>query len=327
MKLFLAVLALSSLCSAAPQFGFLPKAPLYGHLIGRPLVADLWSSEDFDPVSVEDDSSEEVVVPITLEQARVRLMRYMRELERDIEEDIFENDYLDVQSSLYKLNNRVWPKMVYLSDQIYDNLLLANDVKALEREHKIRVGLKRDVARIRFKTGTRKCPSPDESFFAPTKRCVTVESSEADLNPCASKKDMLLYDGIDNRAVCDCVVDDRNLVFSELDGRCHRLNQQGPCQNGTWLIMSAEGKVVCEEVPADCVADGEHVYWSPDPLVAKPQCVQLSVRGSCAEGDLLQRNRSGAVACRSPSRPQPLVQLHTSCPPGSFRGQNHQCPI
>lgn len=116
-------------------------------------MADLWSSEDFDPVSVEDDSSEEVVVPITLEQARVRLMRYMRELERDIEEDIFENDYLDVQSSLYKLNNRVWPKMVYLSDQIYDNLLLANDVKALEREHKIRVGLKRDVARIRFKTG------------------------------------------------------------------------------------------------------------------------------------------------------------------------------
>lgn len=73
---------------------------------------------------------------------------------------------------------------------------------------------------------SRKCPSPDESFFAPTQRCFLVESSDVNLNPCASKKDMLLYDGIENRAICDCVQDDRNLIFSEIDGRCHRQNEQ-----------------------------------------------------------------------------------------------------
>lgn len=134
---------------------FRPGVQLEGHFISRPLVADLWSSEIFDPISIEvdDDSSEEVFVPLTLEQTRARLVRYMRELEREIEEDVFENDFHDVQSSLYKLNTRVWPKMIELSDRIYDNLLLADDATALEREHKLRLGLKRDVARIRFKTG------------------------------------------------------------------------------------------------------------------------------------------------------------------------------
>jgi hypothetical protein len=118
------------------------------------LMADLFSVEDFDPISLEDvDSSEEVQVPLTLEQIRTKLMRDLGELERDIEEDIFENDFLDVQSSLFKLNNKVWPKLVAVSDKIYYQVLLANDTEALEREHWIRTGLKRDVSRMRFKTG------------------------------------------------------------------------------------------------------------------------------------------------------------------------------
>ena len=117
-------------------------------------MVDLWSSED--PYSIEvvdDDSSEEVGIPLTLEQIRYKLMRYMKELEREIEEDIFENDFLDIQSSLFKLNNKVWPRMVAVSDRIYDQVLLANDTQALEREDQIRQELKRDVSRMRFKTG------------------------------------------------------------------------------------------------------------------------------------------------------------------------------
>ncbi|XP_046448290.1 uncharacterized protein LOC124197076 [Daphnia pulex] len=330
--LLLSAIAISfSLCSGAPQLPFQPQAPVDGPvLINRPLMADLFSVEDFDPISLEVfdvDSSEEVQVPLTLEQIRTKLMRDLGELERDIEEDIFENDFLDVQSSLFKLNNKVWPKLVAVSDKIYYQILLANDTEALEREHWIRTGLKRDVSRMRFKTGTRKCPSSDESYFAPTKRCVIVESTEVELNPCASKKDMLLYDGMDNRAVCDCMDDERQLVFTEVDGLCHPLNQQGPCQNGSWLFMSAEGKIVCEQVPVDCPADGQHVYWSQDPLVAKPQCFQLGVRGPCAEGQVLGRNFPGALDCVLPPRPKPLVQLRTKCPLGSFRGQNQQCPV
>lgn len=139
-------------------YRFQPQAPVDGPvLISRPLMAlmaDLFSVEDFDPISLEDvDSSEEVQVPLTLEQIRTKLMRDLGELERDIEEDIFENDFLDVQSSLFKLNNKVWPKLVAVSDKIYYQVLLANDTEALEREHWIRTGLKRDVSRMRFKTG------------------------------------------------------------------------------------------------------------------------------------------------------------------------------
>jgi hypothetical protein len=94
------------------------------------------------------------------------------------------------------------------------------------------------------------------------------------------------------------------------------------------LIMSNEGKMICEQVPVKCPADGQHVYWSHDPLIAKPQCHQLGVRGPCAEGQVLGRNqRLGSVECVLPARPKPLVQLRTYCPMGSYRGQNQMCPV
>lgn len=124
--------------------------------ISVPILTDVWSSEDrvdlIDPISLEDvGSSEEVTVPLTPEQTRQRLMKYMRELEREIDEDLYEKDYVDVQSSLFKLNNRLWPQLINLSDKIYYSLL--DDPKLIEREHKIRLGLKRDVARLHFKAG------------------------------------------------------------------------------------------------------------------------------------------------------------------------------
>jgi hypothetical protein len=115
-------------------------------------MADLWSAEDSVEVD-DDDSSEEVRAPLTLDQIRSKLTSYMGELEREIEEDVFEKDFLDVQSSLFKLNNKVWPKLAAVSDKIYYQILLANDTEALEREHWIRQGLKRDVSRMRFKAG------------------------------------------------------------------------------------------------------------------------------------------------------------------------------
>ena len=109
------------------------------------------STEDLLPMSIEMvDSSEEVFLPLTNEQTRLRLMKYMRKLEREMDEDILENDFLDIQSALFKLNNKLWPKMVDVSEKIFHTL---NDVKAIERENKLRDGLRQDVARLRFKAG------------------------------------------------------------------------------------------------------------------------------------------------------------------------------
>lgn len=75
----------------------------------------------------------------------------MNELEREIAEDILENDFNDVQSSLFKLNTQVLPRIVSLSDAIYNSL--NGDSVGLQREIRIQETLKQDVARIRYKAG------------------------------------------------------------------------------------------------------------------------------------------------------------------------------
>ena len=45
----------------------------------------------------------------------------------------------------------------------------------------------------------------------------------AELNPCLAN-DQYLYDGKNNEGYCDCVEDERNLVYYQ--GECHQLNQQ-----------------------------------------------------------------------------------------------------
>jgi len=314
MKSSLVALAtIVALCAAAPQFGV--KIPTNG-----PVLAI--SAEDLIPLSMETiDSSEEVFLPLTNEQTRLRLMKYMRKLEREMDEDILEKDVLDIESALFKLNNKLWPKMVDVSEKIFNTL---NDAKAIERENKIRLGLRQDVARLRFKAGARICQSPDEAFYTPAKGCVAVGSSDAELNVCAAKKDQVLYDGAGNKGICDCVDDDRHLVYYAANGECYRQNEQGPCQNGTWLTIN-NGELVCEEIPVNCPADGQHIYWSFDPLVAKPQCLQLGARGPCLEGHVLGYDKSGLPKCFDPLRPQSPIQLRLSCPLGSHRGQTEQC--
>lgn len=80
-------------------------------------------------------------------------------------------------------------------------------------------------------------------------------------------------------------------------------------------------------MPADCPADGQHVFGSYDPLVAKPQCLKLGVRGPCIEGTVLGRNGSGELACVGPQLDRSRIQLRPSCRLGSLRAQNNQCPL
>ena len=79
---------------------------------------------------------------------------------------------------------------------------------------------------VNYYNSARKCQSPDEAYYSPLERCVLVGAYEPELNPCSSKKDMLLYDGLENKALCDCVEDERNLIFSDIDGQCYPQNVQ-----------------------------------------------------------------------------------------------------
>lgn len=116
-----------------------------------PLIVDLLAVDDFGPISIEVvDSSEEILLPLTDEQLRLRFIRYMRKLEREIEEDIFENDYFDIQESLMKLDTQVWPKIVSLSNTITNKLV---DQKMVDNEIQLHHQLKQDLARIRYKAG------------------------------------------------------------------------------------------------------------------------------------------------------------------------------
>lgn len=72
----------------------------------------------------------------------------------------------------------------------------------------------------------RKCHLADEAFYGPSGRCVVVGSTDEKSNPCAGRKDQVLYEGANNKAVCDCIDDERNLVFSNVDGQCYSPNTQ-----------------------------------------------------------------------------------------------------
>lgn len=46
----------------------------------------------------------------------------------------------------------------------------------------------------------------------------------ARVNPCAEKKDQVLYDGKNNEGICDCIEDERHLIY--YDGECYQQNYQ-----------------------------------------------------------------------------------------------------
>ena len=68
---------------------------------------------------------------------------------------------------------------------------------------------------------TRRCPSPDETFHLESNQCLKIGSRGS--NVCSSPEEML-YDGLGNVGVCDCVQDERELVY--LSGHCYQLNTQ-----------------------------------------------------------------------------------------------------
>lgn len=136
----------------------------------------------------------------------------------------------------------------------------------------------------------------------------------AAVNPCANKTDQILYDGKNNAGYCDCVIDERQLVyyngecyeqniqvqikpadsqFAESKGNNYLIDRQGPCQNGSLLVL-VNGKPTCELIPGNCTID--QVYWSPDPAIPT-ECHFIGQRGPCFLGHVITRDAAGVASC------------------------------
>jgi hypothetical protein len=177
---------------------------------------------------------------------------------------------------------------------------------------------------------------------------------KAAVNPC-KKKDQILYDGKNNEGACDCVEDDRQLVY--YNGECHSQNIRGPCTPGNWLVMT-NSTPTCEVTPANCTADGKHIHWSPDSVKVPADCHVLGQRGPCSLGQIVTRENGGTIKCSFPpeptttvtTTPAPAAAVKTSatgpttpaptteapissvwdrpsCSQGSYRSQNKRCAI
>lgn len=174
---------------------------------------------------------------------------------------------------------------------------------------------------LNYFNSARACLSPHETFYAPSKKCMKF-GPNARVNPCADKKDQILYDGKNNEGTCDCVDDERHLVY--YDGQCYQQNYQvcnsipietnlkcklifrillqGPCSKGFWLVL-INGTISCEAVPANCVADGQHIYWSPNPETVPAECHQIGKRGPCSIDQVVTRDATGAISCAVSKEP------------------------
>lgn len=182
----------------------------------------------------------------------------------------------------------------------------------------------------------RSCLLPDETFYEAENQCVSYGKPNG-TNPCKGK-DQILYDAKNNVGVCDCVEDDRQLIY--YNGECHVQNVEGPCGNGSWLIMK-NGKPVCEAVPVNCTADGQHVHWSPDPVKVPADCHVLNQRGPCSVGQIVHRDQKG-IKCIFPpevnkkgdkNEKEVVAPVEKSlwdkptCAMGSYRHQNGICAL
>jgi hypothetical protein len=204
----------------------------------------------------------------------------------------------------------------------------------------------------------RACLSPDETFYAPQNKCLPF-GPNATINPC-KKKDQILYDGKNNEGACDCLEDDRQLVY--YNGECHRQNLRGPCLPGNWLVMT-NSTPTCETIPANCTADGKHIHWSPDSVKVPADCHVLGQRGPCSLGQIVTRENTGTIKCSfppeptavttpapattaaaasasvktsatGPTTPAPTTEApissvwdKPSCSQGSYRSQNKRCAV
>lgn len=86
----------------------------------------------------------------------------------------------------------------------------------------------------RFIGSARACLAADETFYVPEGRCIKY-GPYADYDPCVDKIDQILYDGKNNEGICDCVLDERQLVSYQ--GECYELYTQ---VNYTSILSSPE---------------------------------------------------------------------------------------
>jgi len=84
------------------------------------------------------------------------------------------------------------------------------------------------------------------------------------------------------------------------------LPPKGPCSPNFWLVM-INGTISCEAVPANCVADGQHIYWSPNPETVPAECHHIGKRGPCSIDQVVTRDATGAVSCVVSKEPMKAI--------------------
>lgn len=108
----------------------------------------------------------------------------------------------------------------------------------------------------------------------------------------------------------------------------------------------------CQPIPDGCLADGKHVYWSPDDEgstgMKDKQCWVLGSQGPCSHDEILDRYVTNYIGCQSnnhkfykqignvidgdpedeemDSRSLAIGQ-YRSCAPGSRRSQTGKCRV
>ncbi|XP_046449641.1 uncharacterized protein LOC124198044 [Daphnia pulex] len=200
--------------------------------------------------------------------------------------------------------------------------LLVNSTESLE-------SLRTYMAQILYLVNDRYCESPDETFFKG--QCLPVSTRKRSEH---CPENMGLYDDENNEGICDCLelIGDQakselGSIFSDDTGVCHQQHTQGPCSYGQWFVFKNTPQ--CEPAPEGCPTDGRHVYWNPDPSMAK-KCWEIWSQGPCEEGQLIhlaQDKEELQVFCS-----HRLAEHYISgslsipkCPKGSWRSRNGRC--
>lgn len=109
---------------------------------------------------------------------------------------------------------------------------------------------------------------------------------------------------------------------------CFCIYYKGPCRDGEWFVFK-DNTAQCEPVPENCPVDGEHVYWSPDAVVAK-KCWRKGTQGPCPPDQFVMSNIDLGVFC-DVGKFTPLFVFAIApirlrpCPKGSYRDQFFKC--
>jgi len=237
-----------------------------------------------------------------LERRRSEWSRKLDEEERKLDDLIQMNRTVDMfnNENYNKELHEIWRNIVEVTHEIRQRKPVSFNRQKMLAERRYSMKLRNDYARIRYKAKLRKCEWPGMTFYAPRKRCMWIKS----WNSCP--KNQILYDGPGNEGTCDCVQDERGLVYYPNDAQCYQLNVQGPCKDDEWLVLKSYGAPNCDAVPSGCSADGLNVIWPAD-----GKCYKLGKKGPCTESShVLQRNEFLDVVCMPPSLSTTLKEKH-----------------